>query len=68
MEENGYKIGIEARLTKVETKLDDLISNHLPHIQRAIEKVNNKIWAAILALVGNLIGLIFLLVRTFFEK
>ena len=68
MEENGqYKLGIEARLTKVETKLDEVLSNHLPHIQDSIDSLNTKLWVAGVALVTNLVTLILLLIRTFLK-
>ena len=68
MEENGYKVGVEGRLTRVETKLDDVMTNHLPHIQNSIDGLNTKLWLAGVALVGNLVALILLLIRTFLEK
>lgn len=68
MEENsGYKISVESRLTKVETQLNEIIENHLPHIQESIDGLNLKMWVAMTFLVGNLIALILLLIRTFLK-
>lgn len=39
-----YKVGIENRLTAVETKLDEIINNHLSHLDAKVDKV---IWALI---------------------
>lgn len=62
--ENGDKIKTHERLATLETKVDAIMDNHLPHIQRKVISLNNKFWALILLLISNLIGLIFILIKT----
>ena len=44
-------LNFHERVTRVETKLDTVITNHLPHLQAGldkvdsrVEKVNDKLW------------------------
>lgn len=50
-EENGYKLSIEQRLTRVEDKIEAILTNHLPHIQQAVDGVNRKFVFILIALV-----------------
>jgi hypothetical protein len=54
MRNGDYKISVEKRLTCVETKLDEIMTNHLPHIQAKVDKIQ---WL----LITNLITVIFML-------
>ena len=54
---NGKKI--EHRLTALETKMESILSNHLPHLQKAVDSLGNKFWALIILLIVNLVGLAF---------
>ena len=57
MSKNGnYKISIESRMTSLEVKLEDLIKNHIPHLQTKIDRIQ---WL----LVTNLLAVIFLLAQ-----
>ena len=56
MNVDEYRLNIESRLTCVETKLDEIMQNHLPHIQAKVDKIQ---WL----LVTNLIAVIFLLAQ-----
>jgi len=55
-----YRIGIESRLRTVEVKIDEIILNHIPHLQNKIDKIQ---WL----LITNLIGLIFLLLQRYLK-
>ncbi len=53
---NGrYKITVENRLTTVETHLDEIRENHLPHIQAKVDKI---MWLLITILAGVAIDLV----------
>lgn len=43
MENGQYKISMEQRMTRVETRLDDIIDNHLAHIQKDIDIIKERI-------------------------
>lgn len=55
-------ISIHERITKLETLLNDLIVNHMPHLEEAIKLVNKKFWAVIMLLLTNLVALIVMLI------
>lgn len=57
---NGqYRVTIEHRITRLETDVSEIKDNHLPHLQKGIEKNNDKIdkllWLAITTLIGVVI-------------
>ena len=57
MQENR-ELNIENRITAVEVKLEEVISNHLPHLQEAIDKVDTRTWAILFTLImGFLISI-----------
>ena len=35
---------IKERITAVEVKLEELISNHLPHLESKVDKLDTRIW------------------------
>ena len=35
---NGYKVTIENRITRLEDKVDSILNNHLPHIQKSLDE------------------------------
>ena len=42
--ENGqYKLNIEQRMTRVETRLDDVVEEHLPHIQKDVSDIKDRL-------------------------
>lgn len=64
---NGFKerINIHERLATLETQVETIMTNHLPHIQASITNIsqrvegfNVKLWGLIVALVINLIVLL----------
>ena len=57
MRDNGIKdrLGIEQRLTCVETKLAEIMTNHLPHIEDKLDKIQ---WLIIVTLIGLVTDLI----------
>ena len=63
VEVNGDKIKIHERLATLETNVKVVVENHLPHIQRAVDKLGNKFWAVIILLIANLVGLVFTLIK-----
>jgi hypothetical protein len=57
MTENGeYKISIEQRITRLETQLEEVIENHLPHIESKVDRIT---WL----LVTTLVGIVLLLLK-----
>lgn len=57
MENNGDKIKIHERLATLETQISSIMTNHLPGLQKAIDKLSNRFWAIIILLIANLVGL-----------
>ena len=58
MENNNnsrYRISIESRMTRVETKLEEILVNHLPHLEAKVDKIT---WLIITTLVTVVIDLI----------
>lgn len=54
--ENGnYKISMEGRMSRVETTLEEIKTNHLPHIQAKVDKM---MWLLVTSLAAALIELI----------
>lgn len=42
---NGkYKISTESRLTSLEVKVNEIIINHIPHLEESIKKVDDRVW------------------------
>jgi len=35
---------VKERIKALEVSVDDLKTNHIPHLQLAIEKVDNRVW------------------------
>ena len=56
---NGYfKGNVEARICKVEKDIDSILTNHLPHIQDRLDKI--QMW--IIGLLGTTIaGLLYII-------
>ena len=52
--EAKYKISIENRLTKVETLLDEIVKNHLPHIETKIDRI---MWLMVVTFLGVVVDL-----------
>ena len=57
------KITTSERLTKVETKLDILINNHLAHLQSDITSIKKTLWWLMCTFIGSLISIILVLIR-----
>ena len=55
MENSEYKLDIENRLTVVETHLNEIRENHLPHIETKIDRIT---WLLITTLAGLVVSLI----------
>jgi len=51
-------IDIHERIAKLETNVKAIMTNHLPHIQKAIDLLSNKFWAVIVLLIANLVAII----------
>ena len=56
MKNGDYKIGIEKRMSILETKIDELINNHLHSLEKKIDRIN---WFVLTALIGIIINIIF---------
>ena len=57
---NGIKerISVHERITSVEVKLSQIMSNHLPHLQKELEEINTKFYGIVILLVANLVALL----------
>lgn len=51
---NERNVEIENRLTSLETRLEDLITNHLPHLESKIDRIYWLLVTTMIALVINL--------------
>lgn len=60
-ESNGImrnNVTIHERLACLETLVQTIIDNHLPHLQKRIDSLDTKFYAIITLLVANLVGII----------
>lgn len=55
MKNGDYKITIEQRLTCVETKLNEIMTNHIPHLEEKVDRIQ---WLLIVTLIGVVASLI----------
>lgn len=46
------------RLARVETNVETILTNHLPHIQARLDTMDNKFWAIILLLISTLVAVL----------
>lgn len=44
MENGNGKVKQEHRLTSLEVKVDTIMGNHLPHLQKAVDTANKRTW------------------------
>jgi len=51
-------ISIHERLAIVETNVNAIMTNHLPHIQKAVDELGIKFWGIIILLIANLVALL----------
>jgi len=68
MENGDDKVKLHERLACVETMVEQIMTNHLPHIQDSVNKMKDKMWWVITLLVSNLVALILILVKFIFDK
>lgn len=52
----------DRRLTRVETKIDEISTNHLPHIQKGIEDNNKKSDKILWWIIGGLTSIFITLI------
>ena len=55
MKNNDYKIKIEQRLTRVETTLQEISENHLPTLEKKIDRIQ---WLLVITLIGVIVELL----------
>ena len=64
MENNGIKdrLNIEKRLATLEASVNEMKTNHLPHLQLKMDKLYKKMdriqWLLVITLIGIIAGLI----------
>jgi len=51
-------ITIHERIACLETLMQSIVENHLPHLQKRIDSLDSKFYAIITLLVANLVGII----------
>lgn len=56
-------IQIHERVKGLEVKVDTIMNNHLPHIQKKVDKVNDKLWWLIGLFITGLISLVVYFLR-----
>ena len=39
-------------------KVDHLITNHLPHIQKRLDVIDDRMWKAVITIVSVLVGIL----------
>ena len=55
MENNNGKVKQEHRLTSLEVKVDSIMHNHLPHIQKAVDTANKRTWYILATVILGII-------------
>jgi hypothetical protein len=55
MKNIDYKLDLEERLTCLETKVNEIMTNHLPHIEAKVDRIQ---WLLIVTLIGVVANLI----------
>jgi hypothetical protein len=40
---NGEKINIHERIARLETKVDTILTNHIPHLETSVKATNDKV-------------------------
>ena len=63
--DNGERIAIHERLAGLETKVNTLITNDLPHLRIELKEVKNKLGKGVYLLITNLIAMILVLIKLF---
>ena len=61
--ENGDRVKMHERLATLESQLEAVMTNHLPHLQKGIDDLNTRLNWIIVLLITNIMGLAFEIVR-----
>jgi hypothetical protein len=54
---------VDKRLSNVEVTLNRLENNHLSHIEKKIDKLDNRLWMLIMVVTIELVGIIGILLK-----
>jgi hypothetical protein len=54
---------VDKRLSNVEVTLNRLENNHLYHIEKKIDKLDNRLWMLIMVVTVELVGIIGILLK-----
>jgi|TARA_S200002703_G_scaffold42606_1_gene36969 hypothetical protein len=54
---------VDKRLSNVEVTLNRLENNHLSHIEKKIDKLDNRLWMLIMVVTVELVGIIGILLK-----
>ena len=60
---NGDRVKIHERLATLETQLEAVLTNHLPHLQKGIDELYTRLNWIVLLLITNLVGLVFEVIK-----
>ena len=52
------QIKVHERIAALETKVDSLLDNHLPHLEKRMGTLSKQFWGLIVLLVANLLTFI----------
>jgi hypothetical protein len=61
--ENGDRVKIHERLACLETNVEAILENHLPHLQNGIDDLSKKFNWILVLMITNIVGLAFEIVR-----
>lgn len=61
--ENGDRVAIHERLASLETQIETILTNHLPHIQKELERLNRVISWGVVLFITNLVALLYAVVE-----
>ena len=55
MENEDYKVSIEKRITCLEVKIEEILTNHLPHLSEDIKKLDDRTWWILASVILSII-------------
>ena len=53
----------EHRITAIETLIRTMLENHLPHLEKRLDRIEKMLWGIVTAAVGGIVGLIIFIIK-----